>query len=175
MDNFDLGLAIEILRRTPAILSGWLGNLPEVWSKYKSDEDSWSAYDIVGHFIHGEKTDWIPRVKIILRKDGINEFEPFDRFAQYEESRGKSIDELLEEFSKLRKANLDILSGFELQPEDYELEGKHPELGIVNLRQLISTWVVHDQDHLSQIAKELSKRYQDEVGPWLEYLGVLRE
>jgi hypothetical protein len=175
MKHFDLELAIEILSRTPAILKAWLGNLPEEWSRYKSEEESWNAFDIVGHFVHGEKTDWIPRAQIILQREGIKEFEPFDRYAQYEESKGKTIENLLAEFSQLREMNIDILRGFNLQPDDYELKGKHPELGTVNLRQLISTWVVHDLDHLSQIAQEMAKRYKKEVGPWLEYLGVLMQ
>ena len=174
MHKFDLELAIEILSRTPSILKNWLGNLPEEWSHYKSTEESWSAFDIVGHFVHGEKTDWIPRAQIILQKEGLKVFEPFDRFAQYEVSKGKSMENLLDEFGQLREKNLAVLRGFELQPNDYELQGKHPELGIVNLRQLISTWVVHDLDHLSQIAQEMSKRYSQEVGPWQQYLGVLK-
>jgi len=174
MEQFDLEHAIEILSRTPVILKHWLGNLPEEWLLYKAEEESWSAFDIVGHFIHGEKTDWIPRAQIILQREGIREFEPFDRYAQYNESKNKTIENLLDEFSQLREKNLDILRGFDLQPEDYELKGKHPELGIVNLRQLISTWVVHDLDHLSQIAQEMAKRYKEEVGPWREYLGVLK-
>jgi len=174
MHKFDLELAIEILSRTPIIVKEWLGDLPEEWSQYKSDEESWSAFDIVGHFIHGEKTDWIPRAQIILQRDGITEFEPFDRFAQKDVNKGKTIENLLDDFCQLREKNLDILRGFELQSDDYELKGKHPELGIVNMRQLLSTWVAHDLDHLSQIAQEMAKRYKKEVGPWLEYLGVLK-
>ena len=175
MNQFDLEHAFEILSRTPVILKHWLGNLPKEWSLYKSKRENWSAFDIVGHFIHGEKTDWIPRAQIILQREGIREFEPFDRYAQFDESKGKTIENLLEEFSQLREKNLDILRGFDLKPDDYELKGKHPELGIVNLRQLISTWVVHDLDHLSQIAQEMAKRYKKEVGPWQEFLGVLKQ
>lgn len=174
MHHFNLELAIELLSRTPNILKEWLGNLPEEWSHYKSNEESWSAFDIVGHFIHGEKTDWIPRAQIILQRKGIREFEPFDRFAQYEVSKGKTIEILLDEFGQLREKNLDILRGLEIQPDDYELQGRHPELGIVNLRQLLSTWVAHDLDHISQIAQEMAKQYKHEVGPWLVGLGVLK-
>jgi hypothetical protein len=173
--HFDLELALEILSRTTSVLKTWLGDLPADWSHYKSDPESWSAFDILGHFIHGDKTDWIPRAQIILQKDGIKEFEPFDRFAQYEVSKGKTLVELLDEFVQLREKNLVILRSFDLQPDDYELQGKHPELGIVNLRQLISTWVVHDLAHLSQISVSMAKRYQDEVGPWSAYLGVLKQ
>ncbi len=173
MNQIDLELAVEILSKTPALLKEWLGNLPDDWSHYKSDGENWSAFDIVGHFIHGEKTDWIPRAKVILQREGAKEFESFNRFAQFEESKGKTLVDLLEEFGQLRTMNLGILRGFELQPDDYKQQGKHPELGIVNLRQLISTWVVHDLDHISQIAKEMAQRYKNDCGPWEEYLGVL--
>ena len=174
MKQFDLELAIEILSKTPSMLQAWLGDLPDEWTEYKADGESWSAFDIVGHFIHGEKTDWIPRAQIILQSDGIKEFEPFDRFAQFDESKGKTLEELLEEFSQLRDKNIRALQAFQLRSEDYELQGKHPELGVVNLRQLVSTWVVHDLDHIAQIAQEMAKYYKEEVGPWLEYLGVLQ-
>jgi len=174
MGQFELAQAIEILGKTPSILKNWLGNASEELVQYKSDDESWSAFDILGHFIHGEKTDWIPRAQIILHGEGTKEFEPFDRFAQFEDSKEKTIGEMLEEFSSLREKNLEILQGFDLQPDDYELQGKHPELGVVNLRQLIATWVVHDLDHLSQMAQEMAQRYKEDVGPWRAYLGVLK-
>ena len=174
MNQFDLERSIEILSSTPAILKAWLGNLSAEWTHYKSAEESWSAFDILGHFIHGEKTDWIPRAQIILQREGIKEFEPFDRFAQYKISKGQTMEALLDEFDQLRQENLEILTGLELTPDDYALEGKHPEFGIVNLGQLLSTWVVHDLDHLSQIAQEMAKRYEVEVGPWQAYLGILQ-
>lgn len=173
MNQFDLDGAIEILSRTPLILKAWIGNLPEEWSSYKLSEENWSAYDIVGHFIHGEKTDWIPRAQIILQKEGSKEFEPFDRFAQYEDSKGKTTADLLEEFVGLREKNLEILRGFDLKPEDWDRQGIHPEFGVVTLRELISTWVVHDLEHIAQIAGEMAQRYKYEVGPWGAYLGVL--
>lgn len=175
MGQFEFTQALEILGKTPAILNTWLGDLSEEWGHYKSDEESWSAFDILGHFVHGEKTDWIPRAKIILQQEGNKEFVPFDRFAQFEDSKGKTLADLLEEFSQLRANNLETLRGFELQPDDFELQGKHPELGAVNLRQLISTWVVHDLNHLAHIAQELALRYKQEVGPWLVYLDVLKK
>jgi uncharacterized damage-inducible protein DinB len=174
MHQFDLKLAIEVLDRTPKILMAWLRDLPEEWTHYKSDAESWSAFDIVGHFIHGEKTDWIPRAQIILQREGIKEFEPFDRFAQYETSKGKTLERLLDEFCQLRERNLGTLREFNLQPEDYKLQGKHPELGIVTLRQLLSTWVVHDLEHLAQTAQVMAQQYENEVGPWSDYLGVLK-
>lgn len=174
MGQFDLAQAIEILEKTPAILKTWLENTSEAWVQYKSDEESWSAFDIVGHFIHGEKTDWIPRARLILQREGEKEFEPFDRFAQFEDSQGKTLVDLLEEFSQLREKNLDTLRGFDLQPDDLERQGKHPVLGTVNLGQLIATWVVHDLEHLSQMAHGMAQRYKEEVGPWVEYLEVLK-
>ena len=175
MHQFDLDLAIKILERTPNIVKGWLINLPEEWSQNKSSSEGWSVYDIVGHFIQGEKTDWIPRAKIILQKKEDNEFEPFDRFAQFSESKGKKTNQLVDEFCQLREKNLDFLREFDIQPEDYNLQGKHPELGIVNLKQLLSTWVVHDLEHLSQMAKEIALLYKENVGPWLEYLNLLKQ
>ena len=171
--DFVLAQAMEILARTPAILNGWLRDLPDEWVHYKSAPDRWSAFDIVGHFVHGEKTDWIPRAKLILQREGIQEFEPFDRFAQFEVSKNRSIQELLDEFQELRQQNIELLRGFNLQPEDYSLQGMHPDLGIVNLRELLSTWVVHDLDHISQLITEMAKRYEVEVGPWRAYLGIL--
>jgi hypothetical protein len=174
MGQFELAQAIEILEKTPTILKTWLENASEEWVQYKRDEEHWSAFDIVGHFIHGEKTDWIPRAQLILQREGEKEFVPFDRFAQFEDSQGKTLADLLEEFGRLRKKNLDTLRGFDLQPDDFERQGKHPELGTVNLGQLIATWVVHDLEHLSQIAQEMAQRYKGDVGPWLEYLEVLK-
>jgi len=171
--TFDLNKSISILENTPMVLKSLLSGLSEDWTHVNEGPETWSPFDVVGHLVHGEKTDWIPRIQIILQQEGIKEFESFDRFAQYEESKGKRFDELLEEFEQLRAKNLRALREFELKSDDYELQGKHPELGIVNLRQLITTWAVHDLDHLSQIAEEMAKRYKKEVGPWQEYLGVL--
>jgi hypothetical protein len=173
MSEFNLVDAIDILTRTPKIINNWLKDLSEDWSLYKSDEDRWSAFDILGHLIQGEKTDWIPRIQLILQGEGTMEFEPFDRYAQFEESKGKSMRDLLDEFQDLREENLEVLKGLNLQPADYDLEGKHPDLGIVNLRELLSTWIVHDLEHISQIAEELAKKYKSEVGPWKAYLRIL--
>jgi hypothetical protein len=173
MEQFEIEPIIEMLSRTPVTLKGWLGNLSDEWVHYKENEDNWSAFDIVGHLIHGEKTDWIPRSRIVLQKEGIKTFEPFDRFAQFEESKGKSINDLLEEFGHLREENLKILKGFDLKADDYKLQAKHPELGMVNLRQLLTTWVLHDLDHISQITEEMAKRYKEEAGPWKAYLGIV--
>ncbi len=174
MGQFELAQAIEILEKTPAILKTWLENASEAWVQYKSDDESWSAFDIVGHFIHGEKTDWIPRAQMILHGEGEKEFVRFNRFAHFENSQGKTLADLLEEFSRLREKNLETLRGFDLQPDDIALEGKHPDLGTVNLGQLIATWVVHDLEHLSSIAHEMAQRYKQDVGPWIAYLEVLK-
>ncbi len=174
MMEFDIEQAIEILSRTPEILQAWLSDIPEAWGYCNEGSETWSAFDVVGHFIHGELTDWLPRAKLILSgDDDVPEFEPFDRFAQFEASKGKTLSELLATFAELRAKNLETLRGFNLQPADYKREGKHPELGIVNLKQLLATWVVHDLDHLGQIGKVMARQYRDEVGPWGAYLSIL--
>jgi len=171
--DFDLDLAIEVLSRTPRILEVWLGDMPEFWVQSSNDADDWRPFDVLGHFIHGERTDWIPRAKIILAGKGIQEFEPFDRFAQFEASQGQPLAELLRTFAELRAENLATLRGFELQPADYELTGRHPELGGVTLKQLLATWVVHDLNHLGQIAQAMAEQYKEAVGPWRAYLQIL--
>jgi hypothetical protein len=171
--DFDLELAIDVLSRTPRILEAWLSDLPDDWVISNGGKDAWSPFDVVGHLIHGERTDWIPRAKIILSNAGTREFKPFDRFAQFEDNKEKSVGELLRTFAKLREENLSILRGFDFQPSDYQLKGKHPELGAVTLKQLLSTWVVHDLNHLGQIAKVMAKQYKEAVGPWKAYLSIL--
>ncbi|KAA3661342.1 MAG: DinB family protein [Chloroflexi bacterium] len=172
--EFELDAAIEILKRTPKILETWLLHMPDGWVMNNEGGNSWNAFDIVGHFIHGELTDWIPRAELILSAENdVPEFEPFDRFAQFETSKGKPLPELLTSFAELRQKNLETLEAFNLQPSDYERQGKHPELGSVNLRQLLATWTVHDLNHLGQIAQVMASQYQDAVGPWQDYLGIL--
>lgn len=172
--EFDIEQAIEILSRTPGILKVWLSDISDSWAHCNEGGETWSAFDVVGHLIHGEQTDWIPRAQLILIGDGdVREFEPFDRFAQFEASRGKTMPELLTTFTELRAKNLETLRSFNLQPADYERQGKHPELGIVNLKQLLATWVVHDLDHLGQIGQVMARQYRDEVGPWGAYLSIL--
>ena len=173
MMDFELETAVAILRRTPEILKTWLQDLPEPWVQNNDGEETWSAFDVVGHLIYGERTDWIPRMQLILSEGGIKEFETFDRFAQLDESKGKSIDDLISTFENLRYKNLAILSENALQEADYLRKAKHPELGIVNLRQLLSTWVTHDLNHLGQIAEVMARQYKREVGPWKVYIGIL--
>ncbi len=165
--------AREVLTRTPAALRSLLDGLPDAWSRQSEGDDAWCPYDIVGHFIHGEKTDWIPRLQIILEHGDARTFEPFDRFAQERDSAGKSLAELLDEFEVLRRRNIGILDGLNLTPEQFGLLGRHPDFGAVTLGQLLATWVAHDLDHVAQIARAMASRYRDEVGPWGAYLPVL--
>ncbi|MCW5961647.1 MAG: DinB family protein [Pyrinomonadaceae bacterium] len=174
MSKFTIDRSVKILRRTPSTLKAMLSGLSGEWTIENDSEDQWSAFDVVGHLIHGEETDWIPRAKIILSRVENPVFEPFDRFAQMELSKGKRIDELLDRFAQLRLLNLDKLTSLKLTEAELDLKGMHPELGEVDLRQLIATWVVHDLNHISQIARILSGKYADEVGPWKAYLSVLK-
>jgi uncharacterized damage-inducible protein DinB len=171
--RFDLDSAQRILRRTPPTLAALVRDLPDDWVRHDEGPGTWSVVDVVGHLIHGERTDWIPRARIILRHGTGRTFEPFDRFAQLQASQGRSLDDLLDEFSRLRDQNLAELAAFRLGPEQLALEGRHPELGVVTLGQLLSTWVAHDLDHLAQVARVMAKCYRDEVGPWRAYLRVL--
>jgi hypothetical protein len=137
-------------------------------------KDSWSAFDIVGHLIVGERTDWVPRARIILENGEARPFDPFDRFAQVKESQGKSLEQLLEDFARLRKENLAALQALNLQPEDLNRRGKHPALGVVTLSELLATWAVHDLTHLHQLSRVMAHQYREVVGPWRAYLGVLK-
>jgi len=171
--EFDLESAREVLRRTPAVLAALVRELPEPWVRQNEGRGTWSVFDVVGHLIHGERTDWIPRARIILQHGAERAFEPFDRTAQFQASGDKSLNQLLDEFGALRADNLAALDGFRLGPKELALEGRHPELGLVTLRQLLSTWVAHDLDHLVQISRVMAAGYSDEVGPWRGYLRVL--
>jgi uncharacterized damage-inducible protein DinB len=171
--KFDLQQIILGLRSTPETLRVLLSNLPESWTHTNEGPDTWSPYDVVGHLIHGEKTDWIPRMEIILSDRDDKTFQPFDRFAQFQDSQGKKLSQLLEEFAQLRKKNLDILTQKNLTDSDLQKKGMHPALGEVTLGQLLSTWVVHDLNHLAQISRVMAHQYKKEVGPWEAYLGIL--
>ena len=165
--------AIEILSRTPQVLSHLLEGLPDIWLKSNEGPNTWSPYEVVGHLIHGEKTDWIPRVQIILSKSENKNFEPFDRFAQSQENQNRPLELLLEEFKQLRESNLGTLKSLNINKNQLNKKGIHPEFGEVTLKQLLSTWVVHDMGHISQIVRVMAKQYADEVGPWVNYLGIL--
>jgi DinB superfamily len=173
MTDFNLGEAIAVLRRTPAALDALLRGLPDIWVRGNEGKDTWSAFDIVGHLIVGERTDWMPRARIILENGEARPFDPFDRFAQANESQGKSLQQLLDEFARLRSESLASLQSLNLQPEDRTRRGRHPELGVVTLPQLLATWAVHDLTHVHQLARVMAHQYRDAVGPWRAYLGVL--
>lgn len=165
--------SIALLARTPATLDAFLRDLPETWTLRNEGEKTWCAFDIIGHLIHGERTDWMPRAKMILQFGESKAFEPFDRLAQERESQGKSLAQLLDEFARLRSENLNDLRALNLKPEDLAQRGRHPELGVVTLSQLLATWAAHDLTHLHQISRVMAYQYREAVGPWSAYLGVL--
>src|SRR5690606_17588041 len=171
--EFKLDKALEILENTPSVLQALLANLSEDWYRANEGGDSWSAYDIAGHLVHGEKTDWITRAKIILSDATHKKFEPFDRFAQFQDSQGKTLEELILTFKMLRRDNLDFLKSLHLSEEDLQKTGIHPAFGTVTLEQLLSTWVAHDLSHIAQIARVMAKQYKEATGPWLAYLPLL--
>lgn len=173
--DFNLDKTIEILERTPKVLTMFISGLSGDWINNNEGKDTWSPYDIVGHLIHGERTDWVPRMEIILSENGNKKFEPFDRLAQFHESAGKSLHDLLEEFAILRAANIEILRSKNITETDLEKTGIHPSFGTVTLKQLLSTWAVHDLDHIAQMARVMAKQYKPAVGPWVEYLRVLKD
>ena len=164
---------VSLLARTPAALNALLRDLPENWVLSNEGENTFSAFDVVGHLIHGERTDWMPRARMILEFGETRAFEPFDRFAQARESQGKSLGQLLDEFSRLRSENLNQLHGLNLRPEDLQRHGRHPALGIVTLSQLLAAWAAHDLTHLHQISRVMAHQYRQAVGPWSKYLGVM--
>ncbi|MCB9853437.1 MAG: DinB family protein [Phycisphaerales bacterium] len=170
---FEFQQAIEVLRRTPNVLTAMLEGLSDPWITGNYGKDTFSPFDVVGHLIHGEKTDWMPRLRTILAHRESVPFEPFDRYAMYEASRGKSISALLREFSALREVNLAELESLQLSREQLDWRGVHPVLGAVTLRQLIATWVAHDLNHVHQIAKAMAYQYKEAVGPWRAHIGVL--
>lgn len=172
--GFNLDDAVAILERTPASLSAMLSGLPERWVRATEGDGTWSPYDVIGHLVHGERKDWMLRAQQILAGDR-RPFEPFDRTAQFTESQGKSLGELLTTFAELRRENLAALVGMNLTSADLNRTGQHPAFGEVSLGQLLATWVVHDLDHVGQIARTMAKVYTDAVGPWSAYLTILRD
>lgn len=173
--EFSLEKSIEILEKTPTVLESYLKDLSEEWIKNNEGKNTWSPYDIVGHLIFGEKTDWIIRIMTILSDSENKLFEPFDRFAQLNKHSKMPITELLEEFRELRKNNLNELKSLNIIEKDFNRIGIHPEFGEVTLMQLVSTWVVHDLGHIGQISRVMAKQYSKEVGPWIDYLGILKK
>lgn len=172
--KFELEQAVEILENTPSVLKAMLCNLSGEWTKTSENRDDWGVFDIVGHYIHAEETDWIPRAEVILKQGENPTFEPFDRYAQFEKSKGVSLAELLETFAERRRESLETLNSWNLSGEQLALKAKHPELGEVTLEQLLSTWVVHDLTHIRQISTVLAKKYGTNVGVWKEYLSILK-
>jgi hypothetical protein len=171
--SFDLPETLDILARTPTVVGTLLRGTSDSWYASNDGPDTWSAFDVVGHFIHGEETDWVPRARIILEHGETRPFEPFDRFAQFRRFAGWSLDQLLDRFAELRQANLEIVQNWRLTDAQLALPGRHPELGSVNLRELLATWAVHDLNHIAQIARVMAKRYAEEVGAWRPYLSIL--
>ena len=169
---FTIELGLEVLERTPAVLRVWLGGLSPEWLAANEGPDTWNPYDVVGHLIHGERTDWMARANIILGGGGT--FATFDRFAQFRESEGKSLAQLLDEFEEVRRANIAHIRSLSLTDADLEKTGTHPKFGTVTLRQLLSTWAAHDLDHLMQISRVMGKQLKEDVGPWTEFLRVVR-
>jgi hypothetical protein len=171
--SFNLEESCAVLARTPATLDAWLRDLPASWSNSNEGPDTFSPFDVVGHLIHGERTGWIPRLERILQDGESRAFDQFDRFAQQDANEGKDLDQLLDEFLRLRKASLTRLRSIKLDDAKLDLRGRHPVLGAVTARHLIATWVVHDLGHIGQIARVMAKRYSIDVGPWSEFLPVL--
>ncbi|HEV2113130.1 MAG TPA: DinB family protein [Terriglobales bacterium] len=174
MPEHNLQTTIALLSRTPAALNVLLRDLPESWTHRNEGENTWSAFDVVGHLIHGERTDWIPRARMILEHGESRAFERFDRFAQERESHGRSLPELLDEFARVRSENLATLREMKLTPQQLALRGLHPRLGAVTLSNLLATWAAHDLTHLHQLSRILAHQYREAVGPWTKYLGVMQ-
>ena len=173
--QFNLAQATSILARTPNTLNALLGGLPDEWSRAVEGPDTFSPFDVVGHLIDGEETDWIPRARIILAQGPEPRFEPYDRFRHRTRNVGRSFESLLAEFSQLRAANLKLIASWQLTPASLELPGLHPSLGRVTLRQLLASWVVHDLGHLAQIERVMAKQYREEVGPWVPFSPILTD
>lgn len=172
--TYDLDKAIQILERTPDVLQTLLGNISPDWTNQNEGGDTWSGYEVVGHLLYCEKADWIVRAEIILSENPDKKFDPFDRFAHLKENKGASLTELLEQFKSLRNENIARLRAKDLTDKDLSQKGIHPAFGDVTLSQLLSTWVVHDLNHIAQIARVMAKQYKEAVGPWIAYLRILQ-
>ncbi|GAB2831272.1 DinB family protein [Ferruginibacter profundus] len=171
--KYSVAQAIEILDRTPSVCTVLLSGLSDGWIMSNEGPETFSPFDVIGHLVHGEKTDWVVRAKIILEFGITKPFVPWNRFAQYEESKGKSLSELLEEFARVRKENMDWFKSLQLTESDLDKTGIHPKLGEVTLRNLLSTWVVHDLTHIAQITRVMAKQYTENMGPWPEFFRIL--
>jgi hypothetical protein len=171
--RFELDRAVPVLERTPGVLRALLAGLPDEWTRATEGPETWSPFDVLGHLIHGERTDWLPRVEIMLRDGESSAFPPFDRFAMFQASE-RTLVQLLDEFATLRGASLERLRALGLRPDDLERPGRHPELGHVTLGQHLATWVAHDLSHIGQIVRVMGRQYADAVGPWLTFLPMLQ-
>jgi hypothetical protein len=172
---FDLDGSIALLERTPPTLSALLSGLGDDWTRSNEGPETFSAFDVIGHLIDGEETDWIPRARIILAPTPDKRFEPFDRFRHHARNAGRTLGSLLDEFTRLRSDNLALLRSWKLTARELELLGQHPTLGPVTLRQLLAAWVVHDLGHIAQVARVMAKQYTAEVGPWVPFMPVLTD
>jgi len=173
--GFDLDNSIDVLSRTPGSIRALLDGLGENWIRGNEGGETFSPFDVVGHLIDGEETDWIPRARIVLARGANPTFEPYDRFRHLERNKGRSLGSLLEEFERLRAENLDVLRSWQLSANDLDLPANHPRLGQVSLSQLLAAWVVHDLGHIAQISRVMAKQYRDAVGPWVPFLPVLTD
>ncbi len=173
--RFDLTHAVGVLSRTPATLQALLAGQAEPWIRATEGPDTFSPFDVVGHLIDGEETDWIPRAKIILAGGPDPRFQPYDRFRHQTRNVGRTLDSLLDEFARLRAANLEILRDWKLTPAQLDQPGNHPNLGRVTLQQLLASWVAHDLGHVAQVTRVMAKQYRTEVGPWVAYLPILTD
>ena len=171
--KYSINEAAQVLEKTPLVLRSLLTGLSDGWTLSNEGPDTFSPYDVLGHLIHGEKTDWVTRAKIILAFGISKPFTPWDRFAQYEESKGKTLDQLLDEFAAVRKENMQWFTSLSLTETDLDRKGMHPKLGEITLRNLLSTWVVHDLTHIAQITRVMAKQYKEEMGPWPEFFRIL--
>jgi hypothetical protein len=171
--NFQIPTGIAVLERTPHALHSMLAGLPDEWIRATEGPETWSPFDNVGHLIHAERADWIPRARLILDQGPNRRFTPFDRNAMFRESAGRTLEQLLDEFAHLRTDSLTTLAGWRLTDEQLALEGEHPEFGRVTLRQLLATWVTHDLGHLAQVARVMAKQYREAIGPWRAYLPIV--
>jgi hypothetical protein len=165
--------AVPVLHRTPSVVRGLLANLPDCWTTAAEGPETWAPFDVVGHLIHAERTDWVPRVEHLLRHGDAVPFAPFDREAMFVESKGRTLAELLDTFETLRNEGLERLASLHLTDADLSRVGRHPEFGVVTLGQLMATWVAHDLGHVSQIVRTMARQYTDTVGPWRAYLSIL--
>jgi hypothetical protein len=171
--EFDVAQGIAVLERTPGMLHAMLHDLDAAWLDATEGPETWSPYVILGHLVHGERANWIPRARFILSQSTSRRLPPYDRLAHFRESQGKSLSGLLDEFGRLRAENLATLAAWRLTDAELALDGEHPEFGTVTLRQLLATWVVHDLGHMAQTARVMAKQYRDAIGPWRAYLPIV--